>query len=136
MFSKPALFAGLFVKSQKARVKQMSGVFIVAAKRTPFGTFGGTLRSWTATDLAVHSSRAALASANIDPKAVDSVIIGNVAQTSPDSAYLARHVGLKSGIPIEAPALTINRLCGSGFQSLINGAHEILLGESKVEFYS
>ncbi|RQM21686.1 hypothetical protein B5M09_008198 [Aphanomyces astaci] len=110
----------------------MTQVFIVAAKRTPFGAFGGKLKSISATDLATHATKAALQAAKLDPALVDTVIVGNVAQTSSDAAYLARHVLLKSGIPLEKPALTINRLCGSGFQSLINGIHEIKLGEASI----
>ncbi|ETV96417.1 hypothetical protein H310_10563 [Aphanomyces invadans] len=110
----------------------MTQVFVVAAKRTPFGAFGGKLKSVSATDLAVHATKAALQAAKLDPGLVDTVIVGNVAQTSSDAAYLARHVLLKSGIPIEKPALTINRLCGSGFQSLINCIHEIKLGEASI----
>eukprot|EP01099_Mayorella_cantabrigiensis_P000004 TRINITY_DN1002_c0_g1_i1.p1 TRINITY_DN1002_c0_g1~~TRINITY_DN1002_c0_g1_i1.p1 ORF type:complete len:408 (-),score=112.45 TRINITY_DN1002_c0_g1_i1:60-1250(-) len=109
-----------------------SAVYIVGAKRTAFGTFGGTLKSHSATDLSVISSIAALQHAKISGDKVDSVIVGNVCQSSTDAAYLARHVGLKSGTRIDTPALTINRLCGSGFQSVINGVHEIVLGEAKV----
>ncbi|GLD92794.1 hypothetical protein PINS_up001373 [Pythium insidiosum] len=107
-------------------------IYIVAAKRTPFGNFGGKLKDITATDLCVEASKAAIAAAKIDPALVDMVQVGNVSQTSADGAYIARHVQLKSGIPIEKPALTINRLCGSGFQSVIGGVHEILLGEAEI----
>jgi acetyl-CoA acetyltransferase family protein len=107
-------------------------IWIVGAKRTAFGTFGGTLKDLTATDLAVEASKAALAQAGADPSAVEQVIFGNVQQTSADSIYLARHVGLRAGVPIPAPALTVNRLCGSGFQAIINGAEQILLGDSEV----
>ncbi|XP_064384573.1 3-ketoacyl-CoA thiolase, mitochondrial-like [Halichondria panicea] len=107
-------------------------VYIVAAKRTPFGTFGGKLKGITATDLGKAAASAALEAGKVPAEAVDSVIVGNVAQSSTDACYLARHVALKAGVPIAVPALTINRLCGSGFQSIINGAHEILLGQSEV----
>src|SRR4051794_31140292 len=107
-------------------------VWIVGAKRTAFGTFGGTLKDLTATDLAVEASKAALAQANADPATVEQVVFGNVQQTSADSIYLARHVGLRVGAPIAAAAVTVNRLCGSGFQAIINGAEQILLGESEV----
>jgi acetyl-CoA acetyltransferase family protein len=107
-------------------------VWIVGAKRTAFGTFGGALKDLTATDLAVEASKAALAQANADPATVEQVVFGNVQQTSADSIYLARHVGLRAGAPIAAPALTVNRLCGSGFQAIINGAEQILLGDSEV----
>eukprot|EP00163_Fabomonas_tropica_P012348 TRINITY_DN23619_c0_g1_i1.p2 TRINITY_DN23619_c0_g1~~TRINITY_DN23619_c0_g1_i1.p2 ORF type:complete len:395 (-),score=147.45 TRINITY_DN23619_c0_g1_i1:1390-2574(-) len=107
-------------------------IFIVGAKRTAFGTFGGTFKNVTATQLQAHAAKAALSSGGVDPKLVDSVIVGNVAQSSVDAPYIARHVGLSAGVPIPTPALTINRLCGSGFQSIVNGAHEILVGESNV----
>ena len=110
----------------------MSGIFLVGAKRTPFGAFGGALKHLSATDLGVHSTKAALAQANMDPEKVDSVFFGNVIQSSSDAAYLARHVGLKSGVQQQTPCLTINRLCGSGFETVILGAQSIQLGESKV----
>ncbi len=107
-------------------------IWIVGAKRTAFGTFGGTLKDLTATDLAVEASKAALAQAGCDPANVEQVVFGNVQQTSADSIYLARHVGLRAGTPVAAAALTVNRLCGSGFQAIINGAEQILLGDSEV----
>ncbi|XP_040192809.1 3-ketoacyl-CoA thiolase, mitochondrial [Rana temporaria] len=110
----------------------LRGVFIVAAKRTPFGTFGGVLRDHSATDLGEIAAKAALAAGNVAPDSVDSVIFGNVAQTASDAIYLSRHVGLRVGIPIPVPALTVNRLCGSGFQSVINGCQEIALRESEI----
>lgn len=106
-------------------------VFIVAAKRTPFGAFGGALKGYSANQLGGIAATAALKQIPKNVK-VDSVIFGNVLQTSKDAAYLARHVGHRAGLPIEVPALTINRLCGSGFQAVVNAAHEILLGESEV----
>ena len=66
------------------------------------------------------------------PADVDHVVFGNVLQTSADAPYLARHVGLKAGLPIETPAVTVNRLCGSGFEAIAQGAQQILLGESRV----
>jgi acetyl-CoA acyltransferase 2 len=107
-------------------------IWIVGAKRTAFGSFGGTLKDLTATDLAVEASKAALAQAGCDPSLVEQVVFGNVQQTSADSIYLARHVALRAGAPIAAAAVTVNRLCGSGFQAIINGAEQILLGESEV----
>jgi len=107
-------------------------VFLVAAKRTAFGTFGGALKGMSATELAVEASKAALEQARVDLEKVDHVIFGNVQQTSPDASYLARHVGLKAGVPEHVPALTVNRLCGSGFQAVIEAAQQILLGESEV----
>ncbi len=107
-------------------------VVVLSAKRTPFGALSGALKGVTATDLAVHASKAALAAANVAPADIAQSIFGNVQQTSADAIYLARHVGLKSGLPITAPALTVNRLCGSGFQAVINAAEQIVLGEAEV----
>lgn len=106
-------------------------IVFLAAKRTPFGTFGGSLKSLSATDLGVHASKAALAQAKVDANHVDHVIFGNVQQTSADAIYLARHIGLRSGLPHNVPALTLNRLCGSGFQAVISGAEQILLGQAE-----
>eukprot|EP01061_Rhynchopus_euleeides_P037860 TRINITY_DN65149_c0_g1_i1.p2 TRINITY_DN65149_c0_g1~~TRINITY_DN65149_c0_g1_i1.p2 ORF type:complete len:418 (+),score=160.04 TRINITY_DN65149_c0_g1_i1:120-1256(+) len=92
----------------------------------------GTLKDVSATELGVASSKAALEQAGMNPDQVDEVIFGNVCQSSPDAIYLARHIGLKCGVPKEAAALTVNRLCGSGFESIIQGAKQIMLGESKV----
>lgn len=106
-------------------------IWIVAAKRTPFGTMSGAFKDIHAIDLAVHASKAALAQSGLEPGELDHVIFGNVQQTSPDAIYGARHIGLKSGVPIETPALTVNRLCGSGFQAVVNAAHEILMGDAR-----
>ncbi len=107
-------------------------IFIVSAKRTPFGTFGGKLKDFSAIDLGVVAARAALEAGKVAPEIVDHVVFGNVSQTSADALYMARHIGLKAGIPIPVPALTVNRLCGSGFQAVVNGAQEILLGDAEV----
>ena len=103
-------------------------LWFVAAKRTPFGTYGGALKDFTATDLAVHAAKAALAAGGVAATDVDQVIFGNVQQSSADAIYLARHIGLRSGVPIPAPALTLNRLCGSGFQAVVSAAEQIVLG--------
>ncbi|KAI6242411.1 3-ketoacyl-CoA thiolase, mitochondrial [Aphelenchoides fujianensis] len=107
-------------------------LFIVSAKRTAFGTFGGSLKPKTATDLAEHAARAAIAAASIKPEKIDHVLFGNVIQSSKDAAYLARTVGLRVEVPIDKPAVTVNRLCGSGFEAIIEGARQILVGDSKV----
>lgn len=107
-------------------------IVILSARRTAFGTLSGSLKGVSATDLAVVASKAALADAKVAAADVGHVIFGNVQQTSADAIYLARHVGLKAGLPITTPALTVNRLCGSGFQAVINGAEQILLGETEV----
>lgn len=111
--------------------KQDDVVFL-SATRTPFGTFGGALKDLTATDLAVVAATGALERAGVAADAVQHTIFGNALQTSKDAIYLARHVGLRAGVPQEVPAITLNRLCGSGFQSIVTGAMEILLGEAEV----
>ncbi|MBJ96197.1 MAG: acetyl-CoA C-acyltransferase [Rickettsiales bacterium] len=105
-------------------------VVFLSGVRTPFGSFGGSLKNHTATDLAVVASKAAIERAGVNPEDIDQTIIGNAQQTSADAIYLARHVGLRAGVPNSAPALTINRLCGSGFQSIVSGAEQILLGQA------
>lgn len=111
----------------------IKGVFIVGAKRTPFGTYGGSLKDTTATQLQVIAAKACLEAAGVCPEQVDSVNIGHVMPNNQaDGSYLPRHVLLHAGIPIDRPALAVNRLCGSGFQSIINGAQDILVGAAKI----
>jgi acetyl-CoA acyltransferase 2 len=100
--------------------------------RTGFGAFGGALKDHSATDLGAVAARAALDRSGVEPAAVDHVVFGNVLQTSADAPYLARHVGLRAGLPIETPALTVNRLCGSGFEAIIQAGQQIRLAESRV----
>lgn len=107
-------------------------IVIVDGARTPYGKFGGGLKNFSATDLGVLAARAALERAKVAPDQVDHVLFGNVLQTSADAIYLARHVGLKADVPKEVPALTVNRLCGSGFEAVVQGAMRILLGEAEV----
>jgi acetyl-CoA acyltransferase 2 len=110
----------------------LSGIFVVGAKRTPFGAFGGAFKNVSATELAVVATRSALQQASLDPTRVDAAICGNVIPSSPDGAYLARHVALKSGCKIQTPAVTVNRLCGSGFESVIQGAQYVALNMAQV----
>jgi acetyl-CoA acyltransferase 2 len=107
-------------------------IVFLSGRRTPFGTFGGSLKDFSATALGAHAAKAALDSAGVAAAAVDHVIFGNALQTSSDAIYLARHVGLQAGVPIETPALTVNRLCGSGFQAIVGGAEQIMLGHASV----
>jgi acetyl-CoA acyltransferase 2 len=123
----------LFLTSTFAHIISiMSGVFIVAAKRTPFGAFGGALKTLSATELGVVSSKAAVSQAGIDPALIDATYFGNVVQSSSDAAYLARHIALKTGAPISSPALTLNRLCGSGFETVIQASNAIKLGQASI----
>ncbi|MHB8177274.1 MAG: acetyl-CoA C-acyltransferase [Vulcanimicrobiaceae bacterium] len=103
-------------------------VVILGGARTPFGNFGGTLAGVTATDLGVVAAQAALARSRIAAERIDEVIFGNVIQTSADAIYLARHVGLRAGVPVATPALTLNRLCGSGLQAILSAAQSLMLG--------
>lgn len=104
----------------------------LAGKRTPFGSNGGSLRDISPTDLGVAASKAALEQAGVSPAQVDHVIFGAVLQSAPDSVYTPRHIGLKVGIPEGIPALGINRLCGSGFQSVVEAYQQMLAGDSQV----
>jgi acetyl-CoA acyltransferase 2 len=117
---------------RKVSVEMSKEIFFVSGARTAFGAFGGALKDLTATQLGVIAAQAAMARAAIDPKEVEHVVFGNVMQTSQDAIYLARHVGLRAGCRIETPALTVNRLCGSGFEAIVQGARLLLLGEAEV----
>ncbi len=110
----------------------MNEVFILGGARTPMGEYTGKLKDLSAIDLGALAARAAMERTRVTPEQIDHVVFGNVLQTSADAVYGARHVGLKAGLPIEVPALTVNRLCGSGIQAAINGAHLVLLGEADI----
>ena len=107
-------------------------VVILSARRTAFGTFGGSLKDQTANDLGVHAAKAALAASGVANEDVGHVVFGNVAQTSTDAIYLARHVTLRAGLPQATPAVTVNRLCGSGFEAITQAAQLIQLGDADV----
>jgi len=106
-------------------------IVFVAGRRTPFGTFGGALKDLSATDLAVHAAGAALRDSGLPADAIGHVVVGNVLQTSADAIYLARHVGLRVGVPVETPALIVNRLCGSGFEAVVQAALQISTGQAE-----
>ena len=110
---------------------QATDIAIVSGVRTLMGRYCGKLRDFTAMDLGAIAGQEAIRRSGVDPKEFDHAVFGNAQQTSGDSLYGARHVGLKAGLPIETPALTVNRLCGSGMQSLVNAAQMIQLGEAK-----
>jgi acetyl-CoA acetyltransferase family protein len=105
-------------------------VVIVAGARTPMSRYTGSFSDMSAIDLAAHASKEAIRRSGVDPGEFDHAIFGNVMQTSADALYGARHVGLKAGLKIEAPAVTVNRLCGSGMESIAQAAQRLLLGEA------
>lgn len=110
-------------------------IVLVSGARTPFTEYsgskdGGLLKSKSAIELGALAAKAAIERAGISPREIDHVIMGNALQTSADALYGARHVGIKAGIPLETPALTVNRLCGSGLQSIVSAAQLIKLGEA------
>src|SRR5206468_2031434 len=110
----------------------MKEIVIVAGKRTPMGEYGGALREHSALELGSIAARAAIEQSQFEPREFDHSIFGNALQTSGDALYGARHVALKAGLPVEVPALTVNRLCGSGIQSIISAAQLIQLNEARV----
>src|SRR5918992_551973 len=108
----------------------MTDVFIVGGARTPMTEYVGALKDFSALELGALASRAAFERTGVKPEWVDHAVFGNVLQTSADAIYGARHVALKAGVPVEVPALTVNRLCGSGIQAAVSGAQMIQLGEA------
>src|ERR1700726_3805819 len=108
-------------------------VVIVAGARTPMARYTGSFSEVSAIDLAAHASKEAIRRSGVDPAEFDHAIFGNVMQTSADALYGARHVGLKAGLKMETPAVTFNRLCGSGIEAISQAAHRLLLGEATVE---
>ncbi|WP_376795496.1 acetyl-CoA C-acetyltransferase [Thermogemmatispora sp.] len=107
-------------------------IFVIAGARTPVGVLQGSLSEISAIDLGVIAAKEALRRSRVEPALVDQVVMGNVLQTSKDAIYFARHVALKAGLPIEVPALTVNRLCGSGLQAIVSAAQLLLLGEGDI----
>ncbi|HEX6973440.1 MAG TPA: acetyl-CoA C-acetyltransferase [Vicinamibacterales bacterium] len=107
-------------------------IYILGGARTPMAEYAGKLKDISALELGAIAARAAMERTGVKPEMVNHVVFGNVLQTSSDAVYGARHVGLKSGVPIEVPALTVNRLCGSGIQAAVSGGQMILLGEADV----
>ena len=110
----------------------MTEVFIVGAARTPIGSFGGSLKDQRPGDLGAHVGRAAIARAGIGAEAVENVVFGSVIPTEPRDGFVARVAGMGAGVPQESPALTVNRLCGSGLQAIISAAQTIMLGDHRI----
>jgi acetyl-CoA C-acetyltransferase len=110
----------------------MREVAIASAARTAIGGFGKSLRDVPATELGATAARAAIDRARLEPEQVDQVVFGNVIHTAPEDMYMARVVGIKAGVPKEAPALTVNRLCGTGVQAIVSAAQAIQVGDADV----
>src|SRR6266702_3871212 len=110
----------------------MQDIYILAGARTPVGVLQGLLSDVSAIDLGVVAAKGAMERSGVDPALVDQVVLGNVIQTSKDAIYFARHVSLKVGAPIDTPALTVNRLCGSGLQAIVSAAQMLMLGEGQI----
>ena len=108
-----------------------SEIFILSARRTAIGTFGGSLKDVPLCDLASTAVKAALQSSQVDPERIGHVVMGNVIPTEPQDAYLARVAAMNAGIPKETPAYNVNRLCGSGLQAIISAAHTLMLGDAE-----
>jgi acetyl-CoA acetyltransferase family protein len=111
---------------------QPTDIAIVNGARTPMGRYCGKLRDFTAMELAALAGKEAIRRAGVAPAEVDHAVFGNAQQTSGDALYGARHVALRAGLPVEVPALTVNRLCGSGMQAIVTAAQMIQLGESNI----
>jgi len=110
----------------------MQDIYIIEGARTPVGVLQGSLSDVSAIDLGVIAAKGAMERSGVDPKTIDQVVMGNVIQSSKDAIYFARHVALKAGLPIDTPALTVNRLCGSGLQAIVSAAQMLLLGEGQI----
>src|ERR1044072_1628868 len=106
-------------------------IAIVSGARTPFGRYCGKLKDFTAQELGAIAAKGAIERSGVKPEEFDHAVFGNAQQTSGDALYGARHVGLRAGLPIETPALTVNRLCGSGMQAIVSAAQMIQLGEAR-----
>src|ERR1700730_13368245 len=118
--------------SGERKIMFPTDVVILAGARTPMARYTGSFSDVSAIDLAAHASKEAIRRSGADPAGIDHAIFGNVMQTSADALYGARHVGLKAGLKTEAPAVTVNRLCGSGIEAISQAAHRLLLGEAEM----
>ncbi len=126
----PPVVATSLMILKKGGLMEIRDLVLVDGVRTPMADYNGSFADVSAIDLAAHAARALFEKTAIDPKEIDQAIVGNALQTSPDAIYGARHVARQAGGPKEAPALTVNRLCGSGIQSVLSGAQAILTGDA------
>ena len=103
-------------------------IVILGGARTPFGTFLGTLKDMTATQLGTIAAKEALVRSGVEPGMIDHTVVGNVIQSAADGVYIGRHFALAAGVPKDKPGYCVNRMCASGFQAVVSGAKEILTG--------
>ena len=106
-------------------------IVISTPLRTAIGTFGGTLKDVPATDLGATVGKAVIERSGVDPERIDQVIVGNILSAG-QGMNPGRQVGVKSGVPVAAPGITLNRMCGSGLQAIVNAGQEIALGDADV----
>ena len=111
---------------------QYDGMYLINGARTAFGKLGGTLAAVSPTDLGIHASRAAMEKAGVRPDEIDQVIMANIGQSSYDAYFLPRHIGLYAGVPQGIPAVMVQRICGSGFETITAAADQITLGKAGV----
>lgn len=117
---------------QHALLADYDDIYLIDGRRTPFADLSGVLRDVSPTDLGIYASRALFEATGLPPEDVDAIIAGNVAQASYDAYLLARHIGLYSGVPQSRPALQVHRLCGTGFETILQAADQIKLDRAKV----
>src|SRR5260370_2489685 len=120
----------LLLNSQEIMLKP-GDIAIVSGARTPFGRYCGKIKDYTAQELGAVAAKAAIERAGVDAEHFDHAVFGNAQQTSGDALYGARHVGLRAGLPIDAPALTVNRLCAAGLQAIVSAAQMMHTEEEK-----
>lgn len=110
----------------------MKNIYLLEGARTAFGTFGKSLSTVGPTELGVASVKGALERANVPAEKIDFAVYGNVIHSSTNAAYVARHTAIKAGVPVESPAMLVNRLCGSGLQAVVSGVQSILSGDGEI----
>ena len=115
---------------QKGVGIMFNDIFLINGMRTPFGKYCGTLSQVSPTDLGIYASKAALNKSGVKPDEIDQVIAANIGQSSCDSYFLPRHISLFTGIPIEVPALMVQRICGSGFETIVTASEQIALNKA------
>src|SRR5699024_9288897 len=110
----------------------MKNVYILDGARTPFGSFGKSLKNISATEMGYLTAEEAIKKSQVNKKDIDQVVYGNVIHSSTNAPYISRHIALQTGIPESTPSLTLNRLCGSGMQAVVSAAQSIMLNESEI----